>query len=65
MILVGMHRGKFLETPTGTNLGPGHFIGLLENVIGRDAVIIGKPNDHFFKSAIDPDLGPSEVGCHI
>lgn len=61
MELIGMHRGQFLQTSTGTNLGPGHFIKLLEDVTGRDAVAIGKPNEYFFKSAISDGIDANEV----
>ena len=56
-----MHRGMFLETSSGTSLGPGHFIRVLEEATGKPAEIVGKPDAKFFKSAVDSGIAACEV----
>ena len=55
-----MHKGKYLQTSSGTNLGPGHFVSLLESAAGKTAEVLGKPNNSFFLSALG-NISPDEA----
>ena len=55
-----MHKGKYLQTSSGTNLGPGHFVSLLESAAEKTAKVLGKPNNSFFLSALG-NISPGET----
>ena len=56
-----MHKGMKMETESGLSLGPGPFINMLEAVTNRKAVIIGKPNEIFFRTGLSSDCEPDEA----
>ena len=58
--LIAMHKGKYLQTSSGTNLGPGHFVSLLESAAEKTAEVLGKPNNSFFLSALG-NISPDET----
>lgn len=50
---IAINKSRFFQTKTGLALGPGPFIAALEYATNKKAVVIGKPNDEFFRQAID------------
>lgn len=56
-----MHKGMKMETESGLSLGPGPFINMLETVTKRKSVIIGKPNEIFFKTGIRSECDADEA----
>ena len=56
-----MHKGMKMQTENGLSLGPGPFINMLENVSNRKAVVIGKPNEIFFKTGLESDCDADEA----
>ena len=59
--LIAMHKGMKMQTENGLSLGPGPFINMLENVSNRKAVVIGKPNEIFFKTGLESDCDADEA----
>ncbi|XP_055839861.1 haloacid dehalogenase-like hydrolase domain-containing protein 2 [Episyrphus balteatus] len=52
--LIAVHQGKYYKRGDGLALGPGCFVKGLEYAASVNAILIGKPNQYFFESAI-PD----------
>ncbi|XP_073823565.1 haloacid dehalogenase-like hydrolase domain-containing protein 2 [Musca autumnalis] len=50
--LIAIHEGKYYKRKDGLALGPGCFVKGLEYSSGTKSILIGKPNEYFFKSAI-------------
>jgi HAD superfamily hydrolase (TIGR01458 family) len=50
--LVGMHRNLYWLTNEGLELDAGAYLSGLEEAIGREAVICGKPTGQYFESAL-------------
>ena len=51
--LVALHKNKFWQTGRGLMLDIGAFVTGLEYCTGKDAVVVGKPDPHFFQAAVD------------
>jgi HAD superfamily hydrolase (TIGR01458 family) len=49
--LVAIHKNRFWDPGSGVQLDAGPFVVALEYASGRDAVLVGKPNPAFFKTA--------------
>ncbi|XP_037030270.1 haloacid dehalogenase-like hydrolase domain-containing protein 2 [Bradysia coprophila] len=62
--LIAIHEGKYYKTSQGIAVGPGCFTRGLEYAAGTKAIIVGKPNPFFFKSALPPNVQPEEC-CMI
>ncbi|XP_039950772.1 haloacid dehalogenase-like hydrolase domain-containing protein 2 [Bactrocera neohumeralis] len=58
--LVAIHQGKYYKRADGLALGPGAFVKGLEYAAAVNSVLIGKPNEYFFKSAIPEGICPEE-----
>lgn len=58
--LIAIHEGKYFKTNEGIAVGPGCFTRGLEYAAGTKAIIVGKPNPFFFKSALPPAVQPDE-----
>ncbi|XP_037959829.1 haloacid dehalogenase-like hydrolase domain-containing protein 2 isoform X2 [Teleopsis dalmanni] len=58
--LIAIHQGKYYKTNNGLALGPGSFVKGLQFATGTEPIVIGKPNEYFFKSAIPADIRPEE-----
>uniref|UniRef100_A0A1A9WGT8 Haloacid dehalogenase-like hydrolase domain-containing protein 2 n=1 Tax=Glossina brevipalpis TaxID=37001 RepID=A0A1A9WGT8_9MUSC len=50
--LIAIHEGKYYKRKDGLALGPGCFVKGLEYAAGVKSVLIGKPNEYFFKNAL-------------
>lgn len=50
--LIAIHEGKYYKRKDGLALGPGCFVKGLEYAAGTKSILIGKPNEYFFKSAL-------------
>lgn len=50
--LIAIHEARYYKREDGLALGPGCFTKGLEYSTGAKAVVVGKPNEHFFKAAI-------------
>lgn len=50
--LVAMHRNMYWRTSQGLQLDSGAYIQLLEQVTGKQAQVLGKPNQAFFEQAL-------------
>ncbi|XP_075145270.1 haloacid dehalogenase-like hydrolase domain-containing protein 2 [Haematobia irritans] len=50
--LIAIHEGKYYKRKDGLALGPGCFVKGLEYSTGTKSILIGKPNEYFFKSAL-------------
>lgn len=62
--LIAVHEGKYYKRPDGLAIGPGCFTRGLEYSTGKKAIVIGKPNPYFFRSAIPDSVRPEEC-CMI
>lgn len=51
--LLALHKGRFWQTEKGLTLDIGAFVAGLEYVTGRQATVIGKPSETFFKLALE------------
>ncbi|TMW49296.1 hypothetical protein DOY81_005596 [Sarcophaga bullata] len=58
--LIAIHEGKYYKRKDGMALGPGCFVKGLEYSTGTKSVLIGKPNEYFFKSAVTDDIKMDE-----
>ncbi|XP_036340954.1 haloacid dehalogenase-like hydrolase domain-containing protein 2 isoform X2 [Rhagoletis pomonella] len=58
--LVAIHQGKYYRRSDGLALGPGAFIKGLEYAASVRSVLIGKPNEYFFRSALPGGICPEE-----
>lgn len=63
-ILVAIHEGKYYKRKNDLAVGPGFFTHGLEYVTGKSAIVLGKPNSHFFNLAIPEGIAPNEC-CMI
>jgi HAD superfamily hydrolase (TIGR01458 family) len=60
--IVALHKGRYWHEPDGLRLDIGAFVSGLEYATGKTATVIGKPNEAFFKMAVeDMDLVPEDV----
>lgn len=51
--LVAVHKARYYQTKSGLSLGPGAFISGLEYACDTKAVVIGKPENEFYLSALE------------
>lgn len=58
--LIAIHEGKYYKRKDGLALGPGCFVKGMEYSAGTKSVVIGKPNEYFFKSAVTDDIRMDE-----
>lgn len=58
--LIAIHAGKYYKRSDGLALGPGCFVKGLEYSAQCKAELVGKPNESFFKSALD-GIDPSNA----
>lgn len=58
--MVAIHEGKYYKTAGSLALGPGAFVRGLEYASNTKAIVVGKPNAFFFRSAIPADVPLSE-----
>lgn len=58
--LIAIHEGKYYKRKDGLALGPGCFVKGLEYATGAKSILIGKPNEYFFKSALPDDISLEE-----
>ncbi|XP_037816575.1 haloacid dehalogenase-like hydrolase domain-containing protein 2 [Lucilia sericata] len=58
--LIAIHEGKYYKRKDGLALGPGCFVKGLEYATGTKSILIGKPNEYFFKSALSDDINVEE-----
>lgn len=54
--LVALQKNRYWRTPDGLSLDAGPFVAALEYASGRRATVVGKPEEPFFRLALD-DLG--------
>ncbi|OAM52750.1 HAD family hydrolase [Methylovorus sp. MM2] len=60
--LIAIHKNRFWQTEQGLKLDIGSFIAGLEYASGTSTMIIGKPSNDFFKTALeDLEVSPIEV----
>jgi HAD superfamily hydrolase (TIGR01458 family) len=59
--LIAIHEGKYYKTKKAIDVGPGCFIKGLEYSAGVKAICIGKPTEHFFKSALPEGVKPENA----
>lgn len=63
--LLAAHKGRYLASKEGINIGPGAFVAALEYSSDREAVVLGKPSRGFFMQALAsfamPDLQLDQV----
>ena len=58
--MIALHKGRYWQTENGLQVDIGAFVAGLEYVTGKQATVIGKPSESFFRLALD-DLGlPAE-----
>ncbi len=50
--LIAMHKNKYWITENGLVLDLGPFVSALEYATGKDAAVVGKPNQEFFEMAV-------------
>ena len=50
---IAINKSRYFQTKAGLALGPGPFVTALEYATNKKATVIGKPNDEFFRQAID------------
>lgn len=60
--LVALQKNRYWQTSDGLSLDAGPFVAALEYASGKQATVVGKPEEAFFRMALD-DLGmePGEV----
>ena len=51
-VLLAMHTNLYWRTPTGLQLDSGPYVHALELATGKQAVVLGKPNQAFFEQAL-------------
>ena len=60
--LIAMHKNRFWITKGGLSLDLGPFVSALEYATDKSAIIVGKPNQEFFKMAIkDWNISPENI----
>lgn len=52
--LIAIHKARYYKEPNGLSLGPGPFVTALEHSADCTATVVGKPEQSFFKAAIEP-----------
>lgn len=50
--LIAIHEGRYYKTQGEMALGPGFVVKGLEYSAGVKSIVIGKPNEYFYKSAL-------------
>lgn len=50
---IAINKSRYYQTKAGLTLGPGPFVAALEYATNKKATVVGKPNDEFFRQAID------------
>jgi len=59
--LIAIHKGRYYSRRDGLALGPGPFVSALEFATGKTSAVLGKPEKHFFLSALEGlNVEPSE-----
>lgn len=58
--LIALNESKYVRRCEGLVLGPGFFVRGLEYSADVQAIVIGKPSEEFFRSAIPPNIKPEE-----
>lgn len=58
--LIAIHEAKYYKREDGLAIGPGFFTKGLEYSAGVQAVVVGKPNESFFRSAIPDRIKPED-----
>jgi HAD superfamily hydrolase (TIGR01458 family) len=60
--LVALQKNRYWQNRGGLSLDAGPFVAALEYASGKEAVVVGKPEQSFFRIALeDMDLGANEV----
>ena len=60
--LVALQKNRYWQTESGLSLDAGPFVAALEYGSGKQATVVGKPEEAFFRTALeDMDLEASEV----
>ena len=60
--LLALHKGKFWQTEQGLRVDIGAFVAGLEYVTEKQATVLGKPSEEFYRLALaDLGLAPGEV----
>lgn len=55
--LIAIHEGKYLKREDGLAIGPGFFTKGLEYSTGVQSMVVGKPQEYFFRAAIPEGCG--------
>ena len=50
--LLALQRGRYWQGPSGLEVDAGAYVAALEYAAGTEAVVCGKPNPEFFRSAV-------------
>lgn len=58
--LIAINEGKYYKRKDGLAIGAGFFVKGLEYSTGTKAILIGKPNEYFFRSAIPTNIAVEE-----
>jgi ribonucleotide monophosphatase NagD (HAD superfamily) len=56
--LIAIHEGRYYKTEGEMSVGPGCFVKGLEYSCGVKSIVIGKPNEFFFRSALPDAMNP-------
>ena len=60
--IIAMDKGRYYKRAEGLTMGPGPFVEALEYASGKEALVVGKPDVGFFKSALQEfDCLPEET----
>ena len=60
--ILALHMGKYYKVDSGLRLDAGAIVKALEFATAKKAIVVGKPNIVFFKSALDDlNLDPNDV----
>lgn len=57
--LIAIHEGRYYKTKDEMALGPGFVTKGLEYSSGVSSIVIGKPNEYFFKSSLPKNVEPA------
>ena len=49
--IIALHKGRYYQSASGLLLDSGAFVAALEHATGKQALVVGKPNQTFFKLA--------------
>lgn len=58
--LIALNESKYIRRSEGLVLGPGFYVKGLEYSADVEAIVMGKPSEQFFKSAIPLTVKPEE-----